>query len=188
MIFNKNPNNWRDLENKVALILKGVGFSVKTEHTIKTVRGSVNIDVYAVKDEPPPPIICLCECKYWNKKVPQNVIHSFRSIVHDSGANIGYIISKNGFQKGAFETAKNSNIIIFSWDQFINNFKDQWYRFQITKLFSIAEVIKDYTSDLPLRIITNELDKMPDGQIGKYYKLVKKYSSVRPGKVAYFSG
>jgi len=138
MIFAEEPTNWKDLENRVAYILKGVGFSVKTEHNIETARGSVNIDVYAVKNKPSPPIHCLCECKYWNKNIPQSVIHSFRSVVSDSGANVGYIISKNGFQKGALETAENTNIIMFTWDQFLNNYKEEWHRSKIKAMFALS--------------------------------------------------
>lgn len=178
MIFAEEPTNWKDLENRVAYILKGVGFSVKTEHNIETARGSVNIDVYAVKNKPSPPIHCLCECKYWNKNIPQSVIHSFRSVVSDSGANVGYIISKNGFQKGALETAENTNIIMFTWDQFLNNYKEEWHRSKIKELFSLAEPLKDYTSDFPLSIITDELDNMSEERNKIFYYIVRKYSSV----------
>jgi hypothetical protein len=35
----------------------------------------------------------LCECKYWRSAVPQAVIHGFRTVVGDIGANKGYAIA-----------------------------------------------------------------------------------------------
>lgn len=46
-INDKEPNDWKELQNFVAEILIECGYKVDIEKTIQTVRGSVEIDVYA---------------------------------------------------------------------------------------------------------------------------------------------
>lgn len=74
------------------------------------------------------------ECKNWATKIPQSVVHSLRSVVDDIGANAGYIISKQGFQSGAYEVASNTNIKLLSWQEFQELFAEQWYWACFTKL------------------------------------------------------
>jgi restriction system protein len=70
----------------------------------------------------------LCECKHWAARVPQNVIHGFRTVVADSGANLGYIISMEGFQSGAFTSAELTNIRLVTWQGFQSEFEASWIK------------------------------------------------------------
>lgn len=120
-IINNDPNDWRMLQHDVSTILKDCGYETETEKTIETVRGKVEVDVIATKKKAYTSTI-LCECKYWNTAVPQTVIHAFRTVVEDSGASQGIIISKTGFQKGAFEAVAKSNLVLLTWQGFQNVF------------------------------------------------------------------
>src|SRR5690554_488282 len=100
MIESKLPETWEDLQNKVALILMECGFEAETPKIIETVRGKVEIDVFAIDNSVKPNTTYLCECKYWKNPIPQTVIHAFRTVISDYGANWGLIISSNGFQSG----------------------------------------------------------------------------------------
>src|SRR5947207_3560833 len=73
-------------------------------------RGAAVIDVYAIDRKAILPSSCVIECKFWRKRVPQSVVHAVRSVVADSGASHGFIISAQGFQKGAHEAAKFTNV------------------------------------------------------------------------------
>lgn len=77
--------NWRDLQNIVSEILNECGYSSSVEKLIKTVRGDVEVDVFAEKEGGFNTVV-LCECKYWEGKVTQTIVHSFRTVVNDSGA------------------------------------------------------------------------------------------------------
>lgn len=50
------------------------------------------------------------ECKYWNRKVPRNVISNIITTVEDTGCEKGVVISKEGFTSGAIALAKQNNI------------------------------------------------------------------------------
>jgi restriction system protein len=105
MITTSIPSTWQDLQQHVAQILSECGFLVDVERSIATVRGNVNIDVFAEETVRGRRYTILSECKYWKAAVPQNVIHGFRTVVGDVGAHKGYIISTSGFQSGSFKAA-----------------------------------------------------------------------------------
>jgi hypothetical protein len=120
------PGDWRDLQVIVAAVLAECGFHVQTERPTATVRGVVEIDVYAEEQRHGRRIVVLCECKHWNTAVPQNIVHAFRTNVQDIGANIGYIIGSSGFQAGAYKAAELTNVQLLTWEQFQDEFENQW--------------------------------------------------------------
>lgn len=126
MITEKAPSDWRDLQREVARVLEECGFYVEIERTTRTVRGNTEIDVYAEEVNRGRKSIILCECKHWRARVPQNVVHGFRTTVADTGANVGYIVGSSGFQSGAFEAAELTNIRLLTWEEFQGEFEHQW--------------------------------------------------------------
>src|ERR1700748_2744161 len=125
-IYNSDPSDWRDLQKKVAKIYSDLGYETTIEKDIQTTRGIVNVDVFSTKNVSYLTDTTIVECKHWNKPVPKTVVHAFRSVISDYGANNGYIISQNGFQSGAFEAAQNSNIKLLTFNEFQNAFRIQW--------------------------------------------------------------
>jgi hypothetical protein len=85
VVFDHEPAGWRELQDRVAQLFSEIGCEVKVAEKVKLVRGEKEIDV-AVRDPHTTPVsVYLCECKFWRKPVPQEVIHSFRTVVSDSG-------------------------------------------------------------------------------------------------------
>src|SRR5688572_11853633 len=111
------PDNWRALQNQTATILRECGFHVEIEKTISTARGPVQIDVLAEDRAQPTNVVYVCECKLWRRRVPKTVVHSFSSVVANSGANVGLIISSSAFQSGAREAATFTNVRLLSWQE-----------------------------------------------------------------------
>jgi restriction system protein len=68
----------------------------------------------------------MAECKHWNSAVPQTVIHSFRTVVAETGANVGYVVSSGGFQSGAFTAAELTNLRLVTWPEFQAEFEKAW--------------------------------------------------------------
>src|SRR5215813_8551028 len=118
LIFDIEPVTWQELEGMVFQAFQEMGYETRRNREIATARGRVRIDVYAVKRSNPIPTIVLCECKYWNKAVDQNVIYSFRSVCADAGAHYGVVISKKGFQSGAVESREHTNIHLLTFKEF----------------------------------------------------------------------
>ncbi|MBK5274969.1 MAG: restriction endonuclease [Desulfuromonadales bacterium] len=143
MIFKNDPKNWHDLEEKVARIFSECGCKVDIENGLKTIRGLVNIDVRVVDSKLQHPLLYLCECKYWNKAVPKNVVHAFRTVVQDVGAHVGYVISKKGFQSGAHEAALNTNILLLGWHEFQSVLLDRWITAKYETLYPDLNTLYD---------------------------------------------
>ena len=121
-IFDKEPKDWIDLQDKVAYILAKCGYRVETPKKIETPRSNIEVDVFAQNSD----LQILCECKNWNKKISQNTIFSFRTIVSDIGANKGIIIAKKGFQSGAYKGAQYTNIELKTWEEFMLCYKERY--------------------------------------------------------------
>ena len=114
LIFSE-PVDWRDLQNKVCLLLSQSGFEAEIEKVISTPRGEVEIDVFAVDPRSIDKITYVVECKNWCVPVNQSVIHAFTTVMSEIGSNIGYIVSKAGFQNGAIRYTNHTNIKLFSF-------------------------------------------------------------------------
>ncbi len=125
-IFDHEPKTWERLEEMTCQAFHEMGYTSHQNYTVKTVRGDVKIDVYALNNKTSIPTIVLCECKYWNKPVNQQIIYSFRTICHDIGAHFGLIISKKGFQSGAETTRQSTNIHLLDFNQFQEQFFQEW--------------------------------------------------------------
>ena len=111
ILFMNEPKDWKDLQLLTKQLFEEINCRCDIERNITMARGKTCVDVHVTDFVSSPPLIYLCECKYWTSRVPKSVVHSFRTILHDSGANRGYIISKAGFQGGLL---KPQNIAVLN--------------------------------------------------------------------------
>jgi hypothetical protein len=147
-IYNETPTDWKDLETKVSKIFSDIGFNVEVEKNIKLARGIVNVDVFAERKYLSSKEIHIAECKYWTEAVPKHVVHSVRTILNDSGANSGYIISKNGFQKGSYDAAQYSNLNLLTFNEFQTEFRTRWIDNVIDELENVGYPLRKYTDPM----------------------------------------
>ncbi len=120
------PNGWRDLENAVADILRECGMTVQQQVNVPLPRGSVDLDVLAEETTDGIRSKIVCECKNWRTNVPREKVHAFRTVMDETGANRGYIISRTGFQQGAIEAAVSTNVDLLTYEQFQERYFDKW--------------------------------------------------------------
>ncbi len=128
MITTVIPDNWQQLQMEVGRILEECGFQVEVEKKVQTVRGKVELDIYAEERVDGRIYSIICECKHWKSRVPQTVIHGFRTVVSDIGANVGYIVSLAGFQEGAFDASELTNVELVTWKEFQTAFEKSWFK------------------------------------------------------------
>lgn len=147
------PATWQELEACIARILRECGYNVEVQKNVQLARGDVNIDVWADDHSSPPNVIAI-ECKLWSTPVPKSVVHGFRTVVGDSGANTGLIVSSAGFQQGAVEAAVYSNVRLMNWSEFQQMFADRWYRcYMAPRLYEEAAPLTEYTEPINLHIL-----------------------------------
>lgn len=144
MIFNTEPRDWKELQKFVGQMFEECGFETEIAKIINLVRGKKEIDVYArdISSEYKP--IILVEGKFWNKAVIQEIVHSFRTIVADFGANLGFIVSKNGFQSGCDEAVKNTNVRLVSLKDLENEYYPKWKQAMTSRYVQYADKLFTY--------------------------------------------
>jgi len=86
------------------------------------------VDVLAVDVRSLDKIKYLVECKNWGSAIPQLVVHSFTTVMHETGANIGFIISKHGLQKGAERYTQSTNIVGMTYLEFQQRYFHAWWQ------------------------------------------------------------
>lgn len=130
------PEGWRDLQVRIHRILTECGMKAEIERRIELARGIVEIDVFAEDPGSTPPATYVCECKNWATAIPQGVVHGFRTVVLESGANLGMIIARTGFQSGAHAAAAYSNIRLMTWEEFQRMFCSRWFNCYMAPLLN----------------------------------------------------
>jgi hypothetical protein len=151
-VFDNEPTDWRELQNFVAQLFAELGCDIRVGEHVQLVRGEKEIDVIVRDPSTVPASIYLCECKFWSTRIPQEVVHAFRTVVADFGAHRGFIISRVGFQSGAEKAVANTNIDLVTFDTLQSLFSDRWrvamgkrYRADADRLFPYW----DYPGKMP---------------------------------------
>jgi hypothetical protein len=190
LITHEQPNNWKALELMVAGILQEIGFNpVIRQKRIDLVRGYVNADVYAEDNTQTPKIIYLCECKHWSSKVPKTVIHSFRTVMQDFGANYGFIISEKGFQKGAIDAARNTNVDLVDWSKFQNIFFPRWLKCYSKEVVNELDELIQYTEPILGSALVRKLDSVTKDRttrINRFKELRQEYMPIGTAVLALY--
>jgi hypothetical protein len=125
-VFDRDPASWEELQNMTGQLFEEMGCEVAIGKQVENVRGAKEIDVFVRDTAIIPSAVYLCECKLWKRRVPREVVHSFRTVIADIGAQRGFIISGLGFQAGAFEAAMNTNIDLITFSELQKMFVDRW--------------------------------------------------------------
>lgn len=144
MIFKSEPQNWKELQSYVGQMFEECGFETEISKVVDLVRGKKEIDVYTKDTSSEYHPIILVECKFWNKAVNQETIHSFRTVVTDFGANFGFIVSKNGFQAGCYEAAEKTNIRLVSLKELEKEYYTKWKQAMAKKYVIFADILFPY--------------------------------------------
>jgi hypothetical protein len=172
MIFDTEPNNWKELQNFVGQLFNECGFETEVSKVVDLVRGKKEIDVYTQDNSSEYKPIILVECKFWSSPINQEIIHSFRTVVADFGANLGFIVSKNGFQSGSYEAVKNTNIRLVSLKELEMEYYVKWKQNLTKHYMPYADRLFPYW---------DYLGKMPnDGGIIDFEKKQLVHSAYRP--------
>lgn len=116
----------------------------------------------------------VCECKFWNSSVPKEKVHAFRTVVQDSGASLGLLISQAGFQSGAIEAANLSNVRLMTWNEFTDIIADKWTLTRLKQLKMESVPLSEYTSSFHF-----PFDDLKDEDVGRYLKACDKYRPLR---------
>lgn len=128
-------NNWYKFQEEIRKVFIKLGCDAETNVRVRGVRTFHDIDIYVNSKYIGQNIKWVIEAKYWNKRVSKLHVLALRQIVDDIGADKGFIISENGFQKGAIEAATNSNISLQTFDDLLK-ISSETFQNEILKTYS----------------------------------------------------
>lgn len=177
-MFDDPPSDWQDLQRRVRQVFSELGCESHCDVPISTVRGSVDVDVVAIDRSRPPTATYIVECKRWTRRVPQTVIHAFRTVVADAGVHIGFIISEAGFQKGTRDAVHKSNVTLLTWAEFQELFYERWVTARGAALQLAAQPIREFMHGMiePLWSIVERSDEAQT----LWYAMFTKFSAYVP--------
>lgn len=89
----KRPDSWQQLLEWTAQTLRECGWTAETEVKVNLVRRKAEKHVFATETVQGRECKTLIGCKNWATRVRQNVVHGYRTVMTDVGANTGYAIS-----------------------------------------------------------------------------------------------
>lgn len=105
---------WQNYENSAYDLFRSTGYPCQRNIVLPGARGSHQIDILVNLNILIGDHTWLVECKNWSRPVGKRELLSFKSVIDDIGADHGYLLSENGFQKGAHEMARSFNISLFT--------------------------------------------------------------------------
>jgi hypothetical protein len=143
-IFSTSPQDWKELQSFVSRLFSEAGFEVESPKVVNLARGQKEIDVFVIDQETEYRAKILVECKYWNKPVSQEIVHAFRTVMTDCGGNIGYIISKSGFQSGCYDAIKHTNIHLATLEELEQQYYARWLAGMVKKSMSLSDILFPY--------------------------------------------
>ncbi len=135
--------NWYQFQEVICEHFRGLGADAQTNVTVTGVRTKHDVDILVKTKFLGQDITWVVEAKYWNSKVNKSHVLALRTIVDDVGADKGFIVSKLGFQSGALEAAKSSNVKLKTFDELKAETKDM-VEAEIIKMLSIKFEVRHF--------------------------------------------
>jgi restriction system protein len=159
----------------VARVLRECGYEVEAQKHVALARGDVTVDVWA-DDHADPANVLAIECKHWDRPVSKHVVHGFRTVVGDSGANTGLLISSAGFQSGARAAAAYSNVRLLTWDEFQHTFAPRWFSsFMSPTIAAQTDALLEYTEPINSRV-SRKAAALPAERQAAFVALRRRYT------------
>jgi Restriction endonuclease len=86
----------------------------------------------------------IVECKYWKSAVPKEKVVALKSIVEDTGADRGILVSESGHQSGAIDAARLTNITLISLKGLRDVARADLLSLGLSEIHRRAAQMKDY--------------------------------------------
>ncbi|MFD3266073.1 restriction endonuclease [Phenylobacterium ferrooxidans] len=101
---------WRLYQDDTAGFFSSLGFSSETDVPVTGARGGNNIDVVVKGKAHGIDFLWVIECKHWKTNVTKEKAQALVTVVQNIGADRGYLLSETGFQSGALDVTRNTNV------------------------------------------------------------------------------
>lgn len=147
-----SPQTWQQYQEDTAAFFRELGMDAHVGQTLTGVRTSHAVDVAVRGHHVGFDTLWIVECKHWATPVSKLHVLALREIVTDLGADRGLLMAENGYQSGAFEAARLTNV----------------------RLTSLAQLRVDASHDV-LMMRVGELQDRVDDYRRRYWHMTKEF-------------
>lgn len=126
--------SWSRYQEDAADYFRRLGLHAETNVTLSGVRSTHDIDVVVRFERAGIPHLWVVECKDYNRAVEKEKPLTLRTIVDDVGADRGFLLCENGFQRGAREVVEKTNILVTSLEELQDAGNDEIFRVEVANL------------------------------------------------------
>jgi hypothetical protein len=106
---------WRAYQEKIANVFRDLGCNATVDAKVRGIRAMHKIDVWITFRRFGLNHKWVVECKHWKTPITKEKVLALRSVVEDVGADRGLLVAESGFQPGAQDAAKLTNIYLLTF-------------------------------------------------------------------------
>ncbi len=176
-IRKEEPKTWQERQQFAAHFWEQCGLSSKMDFKIETSDGTAVIDICTDGETGGAGTAYLCACRYWSDPVSEKIIQDFATIVHESGAECGFILISAAQLDVSDSDKKIADIKLLTWQDFQNYFSQQWIRYQTDRVQQDAEDLRNYCDSLE-RYVSKRLKNENNDFRERYSNLSEKHMSI----------
>ncbi|WP_316225548.1 restriction endonuclease [Bradyrhizobium sp. SZCCHNS3052] len=139
---------WRQYQEHTAALFRELGCEAETDKEVQGVRGRHLVDVSVRFSRFGLHQHWIVECKYWKSAVPKEKVLALKSIVEDTGADRGILVSESGHQAGAIDAARLTNITLISLEDLRSAARADLLSLGLSQVHKRAAQMKGYVFSL----------------------------------------
>ena len=126
--------DWAQYQEDAATFFRSLGFNVEVNRLVEGVRSKHKIDVYVTFEKWGMRHTWIVECKKHERAITKADVETLKSIASEVGAGLAFLLSESGFQSGAFDAARKTNVILSSLQESLIKSRDDVMREAISTL------------------------------------------------------
>lgn len=142
-------DGWSEYQEQAAEFFRSIGVDASTNVTVQGVRTAHDIDVLVKLRHVGFDVTWLIECKNWARKVSKLHVLALREIVTDVGADRGILLCEAGFQSGAVEAARLTNVLVSSLSNVRETSSAEVLSMRLMQLYDRVELCRERYWSIP---------------------------------------
>ncbi len=132
---------WKRYQQTIADLFRSLGCNAEIERSIQGARARHEIDVWVTFSHFGIQHLWAVECKDCKNRIRKEKVLALKALVEDVGADRGILVAEAGFQRGATDAAKSSNIMLTSISQLRLLTHEELLRSSLIKLEHQADTL-----------------------------------------------
>src|SRR3989454_11774960 len=135
--------DWKQYQEEAAALFRSLGFKAEGNHVVEGVRSKHVIDVYVTFGRWGIRHTWIVECKRHARAITKADVETLKSIASEIGASLAFLLSESGFQSGALNAARKTNVVLSSLEELRTKSSDDVMREALIALENRGLALQD---------------------------------------------